>query len=166
MSWPAAIKQAGVNKDLITCADILPTICQAAGIATPKNSVDLKSDGVSFSAATARRTRHAARIALHVVLTAADAEPDRQRIAFDQHYKLYRTGEFYDLAADPLEKQPLDVRKLIEAAAKAKSKLAATLDRYKEARPAALDDRVQEARARRRGGREAQDEQEGKSQSG
>jgi len=140
VSWPAMLKEQGskqprVNKDLITCADILPTICQAVGIDTPKDS-----DGVSFLPQL-RGERGTPRESLYMWYSPRQSQNlTVSESAFDHHYKLYRTGEFYDLAADPLEKQPLDRSKLSADAAKAKTKLAATLDRYKDARPAALDD--------------------------
>ena len=58
--------------------------------------------------------------------------------AFDQHYKLYRDGSFFDLNADPLEKAALQ-EPLMEKAASARSRLQACLYRYQDARPAELD---------------------------
>jgi arylsulfatase A len=145
VSWPAGMKNQkgphdkGVSKSLISCADILPTICEASGLKVPDNL-----DGQSFF----KQIHHdgnspvPVRESIYMWYSPRQAKNNMtvSESAFDHHYKLYRTGEFYDLAADPLEKQPLDVSKLSEAATKAKSKLAATLDRYKEARPQALDD--------------------------
>jgi hypothetical protein len=56
-----------------------------------------------------------------------------KELAFDHHHKLYRTGELYDLQADPKEKTPLTGEK------PARAKLQAVLDQYKDARPADLD---------------------------
>jgi arylsulfatase A len=58
--------------------------------------------------------------------------------AFDQDYKLYRDGSFFDLRADPLEKSALQPP-LTEKAASARKRLQASLDRYQAARPAELD---------------------------
>lgn len=135
VSWPAAIKQGGVNKDLISCADILPTICSAAGIAVPEDS-----DGVSFLQQL-RGDKGTPRESIYMWYSPRQTQNMTvSESAFDQHYKLYRTGEFYDLQADPLEKQPLGVSRLSEAASKVKRKLAATLAQYQDARPKALDE--------------------------
>jgi hypothetical protein len=55
------------------------------------------------------------------------------------HYKLYRTGEFYDLLRDVDEKKDLAGRSLEGAAAAAKEKLKLVLDQFKDARPQELD---------------------------
>ena len=57
--------------------------------------------------------------------------------AFDHHHKLYRTGQFFDLKADPDERSAFTTLSPDQVAAKAK--LQSVLDQYKDARPAALD---------------------------
>ncbi len=59
--------------------------------------------------------------------------------AFDTRYKLYRTGEFFDLTRDVDEKTNLAGRALEGPAAAAKEKLELALDQFKEARPPELD---------------------------
>jgi arylsulfatase A len=59
--------------------------------------------------------------------------------AFDAQYKLYRTGEFYDLLRDVDEKTNLAGRALEGPAAAAKEKLELALDQFKDARPPELD---------------------------
>jgi arylsulfatase A len=135
VSWPSVIKQPTVNKDLISCADLLPTICQVAGIAVPE-----QSDGMSFLPQL-RGERGTPRESIYMWYSPRQTQNlTVSESAFDQHYKLYRTGEFYDLQADPLEKSKLDVNKLMAVQTQAKTKLAAVLDQYKGARPIALDD--------------------------
>jgi len=58
--------------------------------------------------------------------------------AFTARFKLYRSGEFFDLTQDPEEKKPLTVAALDGDAAKAAKLLQAALDQYRDARPAAL----------------------------
>src|SRR5262249_11351849 len=59
--------------------------------------------------------------------------------AFDYHYKLYSTGEFFNLDKDPDEKFVLRVAKLTDPASiAAATKLQAALDQFKDARPASL----------------------------
>ena len=65
--------------------------------------------------------------------------------AFDRGHKLYRTGQFYDLTADPDEAKPLKVADLAGPAAAAAKKLQAALDTFKDARPAELDQKFRDS---------------------
>lgn len=58
--------------------------------------------------------------------------------AFDQHFKLYSTGKFFDLDHDVEEKSPRRVADLQGDAAAAARKLQAALEQFKDARPASL----------------------------
>jgi arylsulfatase A len=134
VSWPAVMKQGRVSKDLVSSSDFLPTICAAAGVSVPATV-----DGVSF-------------------LPQLKGEPGKPRdwlytwysprqsqdmtvkeYAFDHRFKLYRSGQFYDLGADDMEKQDLASSALASDAAAAKVKLQGVLDQFKDARPAELD---------------------------
>jgi len=132
VSWPAVIKKPRVMDDLISSTDFLPTICEAAGVKVPKNV-----DGVSFlpqlqgKAGTPRDwlyTWYSPRQRQDLTV---------KEYAFDTRYKLYRTGEFYDLSKD--EKNDLAAASLDNEASAAKKKLQAVLDRFTDARPVALD---------------------------
>jgi len=133
-SWPAVMKQGRVNRDLITCADFLPTICAAVGASTPEGL-----DGISFlpqlqgEAGTPRE-------AIYMWYSPRQSKDlTVKELAFDHRHKLYRTGELYDLQADPKEKSPLTGEH------PARAKLKAVLDQYKDARPATLDQQFEES---------------------
>ena len=137
-SWPAVMKQGRVCADLISSTDFLPTICSAAGAKVPENV-----DGVSFlpqlkgEAGTPRDwlyTWYSPRQSQDMTV---------KECAFDQRFKLYRTGQFYDLGADEMEKQALAASALASDAAAAKAKLQGVLDQFKDARPAGLDQEFQ-----------------------
>ena len=53
-----------------------------------------------------------------------------REFAFDHGYKLYRTGELFDLAADPFEKQALNRASTPAEARAAAARLQAVLDRF------------------------------------
>ena len=135
VNWPAVIKQGSVRQDLISSTDFLPTICEAAGLTVPDDV-----DGVSF-------------------LPQLKGEPGKPRewlytwysprqrkdltvkeCAFDQNYKLYRTGEFYDLTSDLDETQSIAASDLNAAQQAAHRRLQAVLDDFKDARPKSLDE--------------------------
>jgi arylsulfatase A len=144
VNWPAAMRGRGtVSQDLIDSTDILPTVCEAAGTKVP---AELKIDGHSF-------------------LAQLRGEPGKPRdwyyswyaprnelvgeFAANQHYKLYRTGEFFDLAQDLDENRPLKVDSLSGEAAAAAKQLQSALDQYRDARPADLPKRTQSAKKKR-----------------
>ena len=68
-----------------------------------------------------------------------------REFAADHHYKLYRDGRFFDLAADPDETSPREVTSLEPQAAAAAKKLQAALERFQDARPAELDRQFQQS---------------------
>jgi len=65
--------------------------------------------------------------------------------AFDQGFKLYRDGRFFDLQADPEEGKPLKISELTGPQIAAAQKLQSALDRFKDARPEELDRRFRES---------------------
>jgi arylsulfatase A len=133
-NWPAVMKSGRVNRDLISSADFLPTICDAAGVAAPANT-----DGVSFLPQL-RGEQGTPREWLYCWYSPRQrADLTVREFAFDHHFKLYRTGEFFDLNTDPFEEKPLPVSGLKGPAATAAAKLQKALDEFTDARPAQLD---------------------------
>ena len=65
--------------------------------------------------------------------------------AFNHNYKLYRTGEFFDLKHDPDEKNPLQSGSLDDTGAAALRNLQAVLVKFKDARPMELDRQFEES---------------------
>lgn len=133
-SWPAMIKTGRVNSDLISSADFLPTLCEAAGAAIPENV-----DGVSFLPQL-KGDKGKPRDWLYCWYSPRQ-KPDLtvREFAFDAEYKLYRDGRFYDLTADPFEQDSLTNKGLSGKAATAATHLQGVLEQFKDARPPALD---------------------------
>lgn len=141
-NWPGVIPPGRVNRDLIGSVDFLPTLCAAAGVSVPA-----EVDGVSFLPQL-RGEPGTPREWLYCWFS------PRQRLelavsefAFNQDYKLYRTGDFFDLRADPFEEKPLAVSALTGRAASTAVKLQGALDRFKDARPVELDRQFERAAA-------------------
>ncbi len=133
-SWPSVIKSSKVNRDLISSVDILPTICEAAGVSIPGNI-----DGVSFEKQL-RGELGTPRGWLYCWYSPRQqADLTVREYSQNQLYKLYRNGEFFDLAVDPFEKHPLNKDSLSGAAKMAVAELQKVLDQFSNARPAELD---------------------------
>src|SRR5262245_59997996 len=98
VNCPARFREGRVSKALVDCTDLLPTMLQWAGVEMPR---DREIDGRSFAAQVS-----------------SDASPPNgrewifsqyaeKRVIRDRRFKLFSTGAFYDLTADPLEKNDL-----------------------------------------------------------
>jgi arylsulfatase A len=138
---PGRIPAGKVCNDLVDGTDFLPTICKAAGVPVPK---DLKIDGRSFlpqlrgEAGKPRKWIYSFWVPLRAWQGARAGKRGAVEQAFNQHYKLYSIGEFYDIQNDPAEKKPLKVADLKGEAAEAAKLLQGALDQFANARPANL----------------------------
>lgn len=137
-SWPAMMKQGRVSADLVSSTDFLPTLCAAAGVKVPEGT-----DGVSFLPQL-KGEPSTPRDWLYTWYSPRQSQDMTVReYTFDHRFKLYRTGQFYDLRTDEMEKLDLTATVLSNEAAAAKAKLQSALDRFKEARPVKLDEEFQ-----------------------
>ena len=128
------MKRGRVSSDLISSTDFLPTICAAAGVPVPANV-----DGVSFLPQL-RGEKGTPREWLYAWYSPRQgADTTVREFAFNHAHKLYRTGQLFDLAADPFEQKQMDTTALTSAQAAAKEQLQKALDQFKDARPAELD---------------------------
>jgi len=94
--------------DLIDFTDVLPTIAQAMGIAVPE---EWDTDGTSFLPQVMGETGTPRKwVFCHYdsFFRGPDKpEPNAKRYIRDHQYKLYSTGEFYDVKADIFEAHPI-----------------------------------------------------------
>lgn len=134
VSWPQQISHSVVNRDLVSSADFLPTLCEAAGVKLSK-----QVDGVSFLPQI-RGDKGTPRPWVYIWYSPRQ-QPDLtvREFVFDHDYKLYRDGRFFDLKADPTEQNALDVSHLRTVEAMGYEKLKAALQLFSDARPAELD---------------------------
>jgi arylsulfatase A len=133
-SWPSAIKKGHVCQDLISSVDILPTICEASQTTMPEGV-----DGVSFLPQT-RGEGGSPREWIYAWYSPRQ-KPDLtvKEFVFDHKYKLYRTGELFNLQEDPNEKSPIASRELTGDLANEATKLQKALDQFTNVRPIELD---------------------------
>jgi arylsulfatase A len=134
--WPANAAKGTVCGDLVDSTDVLPTLCEAAGVALPAT---LKPDGRSFLAQV-RGEKGSPREWIYSWYSPRQgADRTVKEFAFNHRFKLYRDGSFHDLVKDPGEREPLSVAKLDGDAAAAAKRLLFALDQFKNARPARLE---------------------------
>lgn len=147
-SFPAGGGKGKVCNDLVDTSDILPTICECAGVQVP---AALAIDGQSFLPQI-RGEKGKPREWTYCWYSRQGAVAGTKEYARNQRYKLYRDGRFYDILTDELEKSPLPGAGLVDEltkssqagagltneALKTRVMLQEVLDKYAKARPAAL----------------------------
>ena len=118
-SWPAVIQPARTSDALVDFTDVLPTLAEAAG-AKPPGGID----GVSLAPVFRGEARMKDSI---YCWYSRDGERDKaSQHVRDARHKLYMNGKFFDVVADPDEKNDL-------AAGDMPDVLRLTRDRLKEA---------------------------------
>jgi arylsulfatase A-like enzyme len=98
VNCPVLVPAGRVSERLIDASDVLPTLAELAGAGLPEGTV---FDGRSFAATLlGREDRRGQRDWVF-------SQYAGTRVVRDRRFKLYSTGAFHDLAADPLEKADL-----------------------------------------------------------
>ncbi len=135
-SWPAGVAKGRVYDDLVDSTDFLPTVVEAAGAKLPAG---VKLDGRSFLPQVRGAKGQPREWVYSWYSPRQQANLTVRELAFNQRYKLYRTGEFYDLTSDLAEKSPLKVAALSGERAAAAKLLQGALDQFATARDPKLD---------------------------
>jgi arylsulfatase A len=135
-SWPGKVPHGMVCGDLVDSTDFVPTLLDAAGVKLPSGP---QLDGRTFLPQVLGAEGQPRDWVYSWYSPRQTADMTVREFAFNQRYKLYRTGEFFDLARDLDEKQPLTVASLEGEAARAANTLQGALDQFKDARPSELD---------------------------
>ncbi len=131
-SWPGRFASGKVYNDLIGAVDVLPTICEAAGVPVP---AELKIDGRSFLPQLCGE-KGDPRDWLYSWYNPSGGAKAQAEFAHDANYKLYADGRFFNIQKDDLEKSPLADSALDANAKAAKVKLQAALAQFAGPRPA------------------------------
>ena len=95
-NWPGHITAGSVTDRLVDFSDWLPTLADIGGA-----TIDHEIDGMSFAPTLFGRHRHVARD------FAFSESRDGTAWVRTQRYKLYSSGEFYDVQHDAMEERPL-----------------------------------------------------------
>ncbi len=125
-SMPGTVK-AGVCDDLVDFSDVMPTLADFTGVSVP---ADHEFDGVSF----APQLRGETGTPRQWLFCYYHPRPDQTSLgkawARDKRFKLYRTGELYDVTRDVQEKSPIAPDDDTAETKTARNKLRAVLDSF------------------------------------
>lgn len=123
LNYPAKMKGKRVEESVISFADVLPTLCDAAGI-QPET---FKSDGYSFLPLINNVSEKIQdEVFIHYTPRWGKWAKFHSRWVMNGEYKLYRDGKFYNTEKDVFEKNPLN--NLTEKEQKLKEKFQQILD--------------------------------------
>jgi arylsulfatase A len=123
--WPAKFQQRGIQSQLVDFTDILPTLCDVAGLELGQT----KTDGYSLAPVftSARYDSGRQWVYCHYIRNGFPNKPNDKNkesaaikkqdnmikaktagtFVRNQRFKLYGDGRFYDITNDVNEKQPL-----------------------------------------------------------
>ncbi len=133
--WPEKIQKPRSSSTLISFNDFLPTLCEAAGIATEKYT----SDGHSFLPLLSKKKEEKIPEEIFIHYSPRWGRFKHDRWVMNPEYKLYRDGRFYHTAADPLEKSPL--QELTKTERILKEKFQQILEKKAEEVPFSMNDK-------------------------
>ena len=108
VNWPETIEPGQINENLVDFTDFFPTLLDLAGV-SPKESKIL--DGLSFYPQLLGDTSKVRDwVYCHYAPNWGNF-PSRTYVQ-NKELKLYQDGLIYNVVADPLEQQPLDIQQL------------------------------------------------------
>ena len=118
---PGTVPAGVANSDLIDVTDFLPTMMDVAGVEAPEGYV---IDGTSFYPQLRGETGDPKDwLFFHFQPMSPNVAADTIRFVRDREWKLYETGELYDLNADLDEEMPIFESQDGEKSAAARAKL-------------------------------------------
>lgn len=135
VKWPAQIAGEQLSTALVDFSDMLPTICEATDIAIPE---DLDLDGQSFLP-TLKREEAKPRSWIYSWYSRNGSLEKARVFARNQRYKLYDTGEFYEVPLDYLEENPISLDSLNGEQQKVFAELKEVLESYAQRRLEDID---------------------------
>jgi arylsulfatase A len=127
VNWKGTTPAGKVCGDLVDFSDFLPTLAEAAGASLPKG---VTIDGWSFLPQL-RGQRGNPREWIFCHYDPEHGGRKLKRFIRDKRWKLYHTGELFDVQADPLEHNPILPGQGDKQAAAARRRLEAVLDSIK-----------------------------------
>lgn len=105
VNCPGYIPEGKESDTLVDASDFLPTL---AGLANAKLPSGVRIDGQSFAGEITGSDRD------FTPRPWCLSQYYKTRVVRNQRFKLYSTGEFYDLSADPLEEHNINLSEILE----------------------------------------------------
>lgn len=122
--------QSGVvNGNLIDFTDFLPTVCEAAGVDVPSS---LNLDGKSFYPQLKGKTKKARQWIYCWYAPQQVCNEKAAVFARTHRYKLYRSGDFYDVQNDFNETSPISKQHLTKEQKHIYNNLSKVIDKYEK----------------------------------
>ncbi|PXA04564.1 arylsulfatase [Coraliomargarita sinensis] len=127
---PGTVKSQ-VIRNLVDFSDFFPTLCDLAGISTPES---LPLDGRSF---LPQLNGQEGQPREHLYCWySSSGKPEKAKIFARTHrYKLYQSGDFFDLSQDVLEEQPLLASQLTPEQKEIRSQFQTVIEENSKLRP-------------------------------
>lgn len=122
-SWPSVIKPGGTSDALVDFTDVLPTLVEAAGAKPP-----VGIDGVSL--APLFRGEPRVKDSIYCWYSRNGERNKASQHVRDGRHKLYAGGRFFDVVADPDEKNNLASESVPVDLGETHSRLKASLDKH------------------------------------
>jgi len=128
-NWKGTIPAGKICGDLVDFSDFMPTLVDAAG---GKPAPNMKIDGRSFlPQLRGEKGRPRDWIFCYYKPNMKKGKWGLKIFARDKKYKLYHTGELFDVQADSLEKNPIEPGQSSPEVAEARKRLEGVLDSMK-----------------------------------
>ena len=128
--WTGKINKGKVSEDMVDFSDFLPTICDAATIEIPANT---PMDGMSFLPQLTEK-KGKTRDAIYCWYSKNGKMKNLKEFARNETYKLYRTGEFYNVKNDFFEVKPIAYENLTKKEKQVHIALSKMLENYEGVR--------------------------------
>lgn len=119
-NWPGTIKPGHVSQELVDFSDLLPTLAELGGAGMPTDRI---IDGRSFLPLLKGQPGKSRDWVYCWYQRDGKRNGSARVFARNQTYKLYSTGEFYNVPADELEQRPLTPEGIDARAKKTREKL-------------------------------------------
>ena len=104
--WPDGGLKGGLKLDSLSAhVDLMPTLVELCGLELPPN---YETDGISLAKLLQGETDSLPARTVQFTYALGDAPPDKIGGCFARDkYRLFGNGSFYDVAADPLQQNPI-----------------------------------------------------------
>lgn len=128
--WDKKIEAGKVSENLVDCSDFLPTMCDAANAKVPDN---LTIDGISILPHLLGK-KETTKEWIYCWYTKSGKLDALKELVRNEKYKLYKTGEFYNVMDDFEENKPIAFENLDQKEKEMHRKFSDVFKKYENCR--------------------------------